>query len=515
MEIDSESDEPQAVNSAGPWTSLIHKGPYFLPPYQRLPPRVRLKYAGQRVELSEEAEEMAVAYAKLLNTDKGVEFTMKPNITSRFFTDWKQKMTPEERNRIVDFAKCDFDLIKEHILNQPEASNVSSETEEAYKFCYLNEERTEIANWKMEPPGIFKGARKSKCSGMWKRRISPEDVTINCSSGWEPSAPEGHQWKEIVENKNVQWLAQWKCPVTGGAKYVRLSSSATPKGVQDREKYDVASKLGKYIDDIREEYTNNWTSSGLEEKQLALVLYFVDEFAFRAGNDRSNDPLASDTYGCCSLRKKHVTLLEGGNIEFDFDGKASVPYQNSKQIEIGAFDALKSLLENKKPSDRIFDRISTRNVNSFLQLYDEQFSIKVFRTYRASSMMEAELSRTRNEMSHEAKLQTFEKGNLEVAKFCNHQKSSRESSEPSPATSLENYIDPRIVIAWCKNNQININMVYKSEELLAKFKWADNTEDSYEFVPVPGPSGTRTYAQQTKPSISSFCNKLRAKRAAT
>ena len=67
------------------WTSLVHKGPVFAPPYQRLPSTVVFLYDGETIMLSEEAEEVAGFYAKILNQD----CTSNEKFMENFFNDWK------------------------------------------------------------------------------------------------------------------------------------------------------------------------------------------------------------------------------------------------------------------------------------------------------------------------------------------------------------------------------------------------------------------------------------------
>jgi len=47
-------------------------------------------------------------------------------------------------------------------------------------------------------------------------------------------------------------------------------------------------------------------------------------------------------------------------------------------------------------------------------------------------------------------------------------------------TSKTNYNDPRITIAWCKNNEVPIERVF-SKDLRNKFAWAMNTEPLWKF----------------------------------
>ena len=47
-------------------------------------------------------------------------------------------------------------------------------------------------------------------------------------------------------------------------------------------------------------------------------------------------------------------------------------------------------------------------------------------------------------------------------------------------TSKINYMDPRITVAWCKNNEVPIEKIFP-KALRSKFIWAMYSEPSWEF----------------------------------
>ncbi|XP_065088718.1 DNA topoisomerase 1-like isoform X2 [Ochlerotatus camptorhynchus] len=440
------------------WTDLKHNGPAFAPPYECLPENVYFKYDGQKVSLSEPAEEMAVAYAKVLHRKFASDKVFKLN----FFNDWKKVMTLEQQAEIKDIKKCDFTMISTHFSQNDVPRDKT--LNEKYGFCTIDGVRTEISNYNMEPPGLFNSKTSKK--GKWKKRIQPEDVTINCSEGYKP--PEEHQWKAIVHNRSVSWLAKWPNPISRGPKYMRLSSSAKLKGEEDRKKYDKAVALGTCIEQIRKKYREDWESE--DTRQLAIAVYLIDTFAFRAGGDH-DDTEDADTVGCCSLRVEHITLDDEQEVvEFDFHGKASIRYNNKQKIEHGAFEGLKSLTTGKAPNKLIFDQLTTDKVNKYLKNCMDNLTIKVFRTFKASSMLEAELQlKTEPTMTKEEQMLVFRKANQEVAKLCNHRRTQKLLL--NMPTSKEHYIDPRIVVAWCLKFNVPIDTIY-TKKLRKKFRWA-------------------------------------------
>ena len=60
----------------------------------------------------------------------------------------------------------------------------------------------QLGNFRVEPPGLFRGRGEHPKMGKFKRRIYPRDVTINVGKGVKVEVPEpyrsqGQQWKEV------------------------------------------------------------------------------------------------------------------------------------------------------------------------------------------------------------------------------------------------------------------------------------------------------------------------------
>ena len=96
--------EEEKVNDGVKWRTLEHKGVLLAPPYEPLPSHVRFYYDGKEMRLSEEAEEIATFYSKMLDHD----YTTKEVFNKNFFHDWRKAMTEKEREKITHLKKCDF-----------------------------------------------------------------------------------------------------------------------------------------------------------------------------------------------------------------------------------------------------------------------------------------------------------------------------------------------------------------------------------------------------------------------
>jgi len=448
-------EESEQLPEGVKWRFLEHQGPLFAPEYEPLPDEVRFWYDGKVMRLSEEAEEAAGFYGRMLDHD----YTTKEVFNKNFFKDWRKCMTEKEKDTIRDLSKCDFSEINEHFKKvSEERKNRSKEEKKAekennekiveeYGFCMMDGHKEKIGNFRIEPPGLFRGRGEHPKQGMIKRRTMPEDVIINCSKDSRcPDPPRGHKWKKVQHDNSVTWLASWTENIQGQIKYIMLNPSSRLKGEKDWQKYEKARKLKDCIEKIRDEYMADMKSKEMRIRQRAVALYFIDKLALRAGNEKDEDQ--ADTVGCCSLRVEHIELVEQRGdqefiVEFDFLGKDSIRYQNAVPVEKKVFKNLKLFMENKKDGDDLFDRLNTSLLNQYLQQLMEGLTAKVFRTYNASFTLQQQLDElTDPDDNVAAKMLSYNRANREVAVLCNHQRAVPKTFDKS-MENLANKIEAK------------------------------------------------------------------------
>lgn len=206
----------------------------------------------------------------------------------------------------------------------------------------------------------------------------------------------------------------------------------------------------------------------------------------------------SNTTGCCSLRKKYLKLHKtyGDDefvVEFDFLGKCNIPYHRLVPVEKRVYENLQDFLKNKSKDDYVFDKINTPCLNTYLNSFMDGLTAKVFRTYRACQIMQRQLTKLTSAVDTETgKIQTFKEVSNKVATVLNHmrkttkQKKSSQTKketkkyEVKPINSIMHYIDPRIIIAWCKKWDIQIEKIYTKRQR-TKFSWAMTAAADYKF----------------------------------
>lgn len=426
-------ENPEDLDGEIKWETLEHNGVIFPPDYEPLPKNVKLYYDGKPVNLPIEAEEVAGFFGALLESDHA----KNPVFQKNFFKDF-QKVLNESGGcpdaDINSFEKCDFSKIFQYYnkkreekkaLPSSEKKKIKEEKEkfeEKYKYCLLNGRKEQVGNFRIEPPGLFRGRGAHPKTGALKRRVQPEDVTLNLGKDAPiPIPPEGHNWGEIKHDNTVAWLAMWKENIMGNVKYVRFSQNSSFKGISDLKKFEKARELKKYINNIRDDYREKLKSKVMIERQIATATYLIDVFALRAGGEKRDDE--ADTVGCCSLRFEHIFLKPPNTVIFDFLGKDSIRFYQEVQVDSQVFKNLKIFKKDpKKPGDDLFDRLDPSILNKYFQGFMNGLTAKVFRTYNASKTMQDQIDLIPNEGTVNEKVVAFNAANREVAILCNHQR---------------------------------------------------------------------------------------------
>ncbi len=437
-------------NNESKWKTFSHNGVLFPEPYK--PHKVPLLYEGKKIILKPDSEEYATIYAKFTET----EYVKNKIFNKNFFLDWSKILKADAHTEIKNFADCDFSLILAHLLGAKEVKkNLSKEEkqkekelkdkyEAKYKIAFVDGKEQATGNFRIEPPGIFLGRGCHPKAGKIKKRIYPEDITINIDTKSPippiPSFYSGHKWGKIIHDNTLEWLCSWKDDITGKIKYVWLGAKSDFKAKSDENKFDMARKLAKNIMEIRRTNQSNIVSDKVDERtsQLACALYLIDNLALRVGNEKGDDE--ADTVGVCSLRVEHIKLLDDNKIQLDFLGKDSVRYVNKVKIDPNVYAVLARFIgERKSKNDDLFDKINPQMLNQYLGTMMEGLTAKVFRTYNASILFQQELNEINSQIDKMANgengieskinliLDMYNKANVKVAILCNHQKNISKS----------------------------------------------------------------------------------------
>ena len=243
------------------WTTLEHAGVVFPPPYEPLPKNVKMRYDGTPVKMAPEAEEIAGFFGAMLNSTHNVE---NPTFQKNFFNDFTEvlKETGGAKDKdgnkvnVKEFAKCDFQPIFDYYdaqrtekkaLSGAEKKKLKAEkdaVEAPYMHCMWDGRKQKVGNFRVEPPGLFRGRGEHPKTGKVKKRVPPEQIVINIGKeATVPAPPEGHRWKEVKHDQEGTWLAMWQENINNAYKYVMLAANSDVKGQSDYKKFEKAREL--------------------------------------------------------------------------------------------------------------------------------------------------------------------------------------------------------------------------------------------------------------------------------
>jgi DNA topoisomerase I len=447
------------------WNTLEHKGIAFSSEYQ--PRGISITICGERLMLNRDQEELVHAWAK----KKDTHYVQDPVFQLNFLNDFK-KLLPEKFQNInstkdVNFSEAYTLVEEEKKIKEAEIERIrilpSEEKRKLYSSKKAEREKlrsiygkaivdgieVDIANWLVEPPGLFMGRGQHPLRGKWKPRVRPHDVTLNL--GENAPVPEG-TWHNIVHDHSSTWLATWMEKLTGKRKYVWLHDSSALRQNNDKEKYEKAKKLERHIDKVQKGIINRMLNiKDINQKKIATVCYLIFKLAMRVGDEK--DPEEADTVGASTLRVEHIKFPQNNDkqfIEFNFLGKDSVPWQKTIEVDSedtrGLYNNLKLFMDGKQSGSHIFDGITSSKVNAFLRSIDPKnlpgLTGKVFRTYIATKTLKEALAsppiKVDNNSSETLKIYVAKTANLKAAITCNHKKGI-DPKNPASKKALEKF----------------------------------------------------------------------------
>ena len=446
------------------WTTLEHNGPYFKhlfePSVERL--NVNLIYDGKEYSLNAKEEEVASFYAKRIITEEKStkKYLSMKEFNDNFFNDFKTYLTSEHKKIFKDFKKINFSLlvnrikeIKQEKENEKKLRREQKEKDKKkdkkdeedekhkkeeriaklekklnYSFAFVDGIKKDIRNSAVEMPGLYVGAGNvMKYKGRIKPLYYPEDVIINVSKGKAPLPPKGHKWGGIITDNEANWISNYKDKVTGKRKYIFLTET------RDLLKFEKARKLNKYINVVNKQINDLLHNKNKKEKQIGCALYLIKEYGIRVGNECEEDDDSCDTkekvVGATTLMVQNVKCVENEEddkffIDLSFKGKDSVSYDNTLEVSEDVYKNIKTFIKGKSEDSKVFDLISSNDVNKYLKSIDKDFSAKVFRTRLASSIMYEGLKKTSytKKDTDDKKIADFNEINRRVAIKLNHKK---------------------------------------------------------------------------------------------
>ncbi|HNS51345.1 MAG TPA: hypothetical protein PKO09_09175 [Anaerolineae bacterium] len=419
-------------------TQLVHNG--VVVPDPPPPLGLVLEIRGRQVPLTPAQEEMALAWAR----KQGTPYVSDRTFVRNFLEDFARALGLEPA---LPESEVDFDpairvveaerLAKVQLSPEERASQVAERKarrealRDRFGRALVDGEEVLLANYIVEPGGIFMGRGKHPLRGRWKEGARQHDITLNLS----PDAPQPPGDWQIVWQPESLWVARWQDKLSGKMKYVWLSDSAPVKQSREAAKFDRARSLDARLEEVRALIERDLAGSDPKRRMIATACYLIDALCLRVGDEK--DPDEADTVGATTLRPEHVTLHSDGRAEFRFLGKDSVLWHKSLVLPPAVSGSLAELVRSARPArssgngerghptrdlPQLFPDISSGDVNAYLGSILPRLTAKVFRTHHATHAVRTSLEAAGvGPVDPDyRKWEAASLANLDAAVLCNH-----------------------------------------------------------------------------------------------
>ena len=426
-----------------PWVTMRHKGVNLPPLYT---PTGKIKYKGEYIPLPPLCEEYLVYWFRLKLIHRN-----DPVVQQNFLKDIK---------KIQGKARITDDFLKDRSIRAQciKMGHNFTYREKVSNIVKVDNVKYSVNN-NIDIPGVFIGKGNHPSRGKIKRRVQTKDITVN---GTCPSkAHDGQSWGHRVQSNESYYIACWKDPLFNKMKYIYVTSD-------QESKYIECQKIKRFLNGIRRKIDEDLVSPDTRIRKLACIVYMIDKLCFRVGHEK--DEQSSDSVGCCTLLNRNVKVLPGDQVEFDFFGKSYIRFKKRVKLDTNVVKVIKECTDLGSESDELFDT-SAVAVNNYLDKLKPGLTAKMFRTCNASTLCYRLL---KNRTTLEELKEVF----VKVATLCNHKRKKKNTYVIDTMTTKKNYIDPRIVYAFCHKHGINVNSVY-SEALQEQHKWASSVPDTF------------------------------------
>ena len=164
-------------------------------------------------------EEMVESWARKLETP----YVQDPKFRENFFHDFRFLTSLEPETHYFFRVKQRLDAEKQAKLNwsaeqkksdRLQRKALAEQNKQAYGYAIVDGVRTEVANYRAEPAGIFMGRGAHPKRGSWKQAVAAEEVILNLS----PDAPMPSGFSKRVWEPSKCYTAKWRDKFSGKIK---------------------------------------------------------------------------------------------------------------------------------------------------------------------------------------------------------------------------------------------------------------------------------------------------------
>lgn len=360
---------------------------------------------------------------------------------------------------------------KELIKREKELDNAEN------GYATVDGELVEIGNRLIESSRIFIGRGDCSYRGCIVADVKGSDVTINTSDkNYKCYDNNGIKCNVEFKSDNMS-VATYNEHIIGTDiiinKAIWFSNKSDMKTENDEHKYEKARLLQLHINEVTKTIKNMYMSEDEFERQIGCCAYIISVFGIRAGNTDTRD---NGVVGASTLKVENIELYaDKSSVHLDFLGKDSIRYSNTIKVDSDVLLPLWKCIDGKSCKDKVFDKITSIDVNRFLQSICNDIpdlSNKTFRTFWGCSLLVDELHK------HEWKGLTpkqfkslYDSCAREVTIKLNHKKTvSKEQKEKIDSSSKEKLDNAKKSYKELEKKIEEKLLKIKNDKLTAQFK---------------------------------------------
>jgi DNA topoisomerase-1 len=248
------------------------------------------------------------------------------------------------------------------------------------------------------------------------------------------------------------WEEVWICPypmghiqATGvdarGRKQYRYHDKWRER--RDQEKFDEMIDFARALPEMRERVASDLAADGMaRERVLACAVRLLDRGFFRVGGE--DYAVENESYGLATIHKRHVRLLPGCTLVFDYPAKSGQRRVQSV-IDAEVHEVVSELKKRRGGSPELlafrdgrrWRDLKSADINAYVkEVTGGDFSAKDFRTWNATVLAAVGLavSGPAAQLSQRARKRAINRAVKEVAHYLGN----------TPAVARASYIDPRV-----------------------------------------------------------------------
>jgi DNA topoisomerase I len=247
------------------------------------------------------------------------------------------------------------------------------------------------------------------------------------------------------------WTDVWICPwPTGhlqavgtdarGRRQYRYHDAWRTR--RDQEKFDHMLAFARALPGLRQVCAARLEEEGLTaERVLACAVRLLDLGFFRIGTEGYAEQ--NQSYGLATIRKRHVCLLEGGAVEFDYVAKSG-KQRLQTVVDPDVFEVVSALKRRRGGGPELlaykdasgWHDVRSEHINAWIgDATSGDFTAKDFRTWTATVLAAVALAVSAGARSATARKRAVSRAMQEVASYLGN----------TPAVCRASYVDPRIV----------------------------------------------------------------------